>query len=109
MTTKNPAPYPTREEGVTADRLAASLAVSAQRRYLATIDAAELDHTALNLFTKEWAVIFLLREVQERAGISVADGLARDLWEAWSDGSGLGEFLHEWLTEYGINPESGTA
>lgn len=103
--TKNLAPYPTSAEDVTAERLAAHLAVSAQRRYLATINAAEFDRTTMNLFVKEWGVIYLLREAEERAGMAFADRLARDLWEAWNDGSGLGEFLYEWLTEYGIDPE----
>jgi|ERR1051325_1327179 hypothetical protein len=106
MTSKNLAPYPTSAEDVTADKLAAHLAVCAQRRFRQNMDAAELDRTALNLFTKEWAVVFLLREIQERAGVRIADDLARALWESWEDGSGLGEFLWEWLTEYGINPES---
>ncbi|GGN39691.1 hypothetical protein FHR83_006663 [Actinoplanes campanulatus] len=104
--TSNAAPYPTCADDVTADRLAAALAVSAQRRYVATIDVPELDYTAMNLFVKEWGVIYLLREAQERAGVDFADRLARDLWEAWADGSGLGEFLWEWLTEYGIDPKT---
>jgi hypothetical protein len=105
MTTMNLALYPASADEVTADRLAASLAVSAQRRYLATIDAPELDRTAMNLFVKEWGVIYLLRETQERMGVDAADRLARDLWQAWEGGE-LGEYLHEWLTEYGIDPKT---
>lgn len=102
----NPAPYPTSAEAVTADKLAASLAVSAQRRLRATMDAAGLDKTAMNLLVKEWGVIYLLRELEERAGMKVADDVARELWESWNDGSHLGEMLWEWLTEYGIDPEA---
>lgn len=100
----NPAPYPTSAEDVTADKLARHLAVQAQRSYLKTMGAAEPNRDAMARFVYEWGLVFLLREVQERAGSHVADTVARGLWEAWEDGSGLGEFLWEWLTEYGIDP-----
>lgn len=100
------APYPTRAEDVTADKLAQHIAVAAQRRFRTTMDAADLDRTVMTLFVQEWGVVFLLREIQERAGTHVADALARDLWEAWDDGSHLGECIWEWLTEYGIDPEA---
>lgn len=106
MTDKNPAPYPTTSADATADNLAAHLAVAAQRLYRKNMDAADLDRTAMSLFVQEWGVVFLLREVQERAGTKVADDLARELCEAWNDGSHLGESLWEWLTEYGIDPEA---
>jgi hypothetical protein len=105
MTDKKLAPYPASSADATADNLAAHLAVAAQRLYLKNMDAADLDRTAMSLFVQEWAVVFLLREVQERAGTHIADALARELWEAWGDGSHLGECLWEWLTEYGISPE----
>lgn len=103
---KRLAPYPTRAEDVTAEALAKHIAVAAQHRYRITLDAAELDRTEMTLFVQEWGVVYLLREIQERSGVEVADAVARDLWEAWEDGSGLGEFLWEWLTEYGIDPEA---
>jgi hypothetical protein len=102
------APYPTRAEDVTAEKVARHVAVAAQLRYRATMDAAELDHVAMTLFVQEWGVVYLLREIEERAGTHVADSLARELWEAWDDGSGLGEWLWEWLTEWGIDPEAVT-
>lgn len=102
----NPAPYPTRVEDVTAENLARHWAVCAQRNFLATQAAADLDRNLMARFVYEWSVVFLLREVQERAGSHVADTLARALWENLADGSGLGEWLWEWLTEYGIDPES---
>src|SRR5690349_9292303 len=106
MTTTNPAPYPTRSEDVTADGLAKHLAVAAQRDFRATQDAAEIDKNQMARFVYEWGIVYLLREAQERAGVRVADDLARGLWENWNDGSGLGEWLWEWLTEYGIDPEA---
>lgn len=102
---KHLAPYPKRAEDVTADGLAQSLAVAAQRSHRAQ-EAAELDTNAKKAFVYQWGIVFLLREVQERAGSTVADRLARALWENWEDGSGLGEWLWEWLTEWGINPEA---
>ena len=101
--TKHLAPYPKRAEEVTADNLAQALAVAAQRSHRA-LDAPELDKNAMKAFVYQWGLVFLLREVQERAGSTVADGLARALWENWEDGSGLGEWLWEWLTEWGVDP-----
>lgn len=105
-TTRSLPGYPKSAEEVTADNLAACLAVAAQRTHLKVMDSAAMDHTALTLFVREWGVVFLLREVQERAGVHVADGIARALWENWNDGSGLGEWLWEWLTEYGVDPNA---
>jgi hypothetical protein len=102
----NLAPYPTSVEDVTAEKLARHMTVQAQRNFRATMDAAELDRNAMARLVFEWGVTFLLRELQERAGATVADAVAQDLWEAWEDGSSLGEFLWEWLTEYGIDPEA---
>jgi hypothetical protein len=103
-TTRNLAPYPSRAEDVTADNLSKHWTVCAQRDFLATQEAADLDRNLMAKFVYEWSVVFLLREVQERAGTTTADRLARDLWEALNDGSHLGECLWEWLTEYGIDP-----
>lgn len=105
-TTRPLAPYPSSVEDVTADKFARHLAVAAQHSFRTTINAAGLDRTAMALFVQEWSVVYLLRELQERAGVMIADAVARDLWEAWEDGSGLGEWLWEWLTEYGIDPEA---
>lgn len=104
----NLAPYPARVEDVTADKLAAHIAVAAQRQFRTNMEAPELDRTAMSLFVQQWGVIFLLRELQERAGTGIADAVAQDLWESWNDGSHLGEMVWEWLTEYGIDPEAAT-
>jgi hypothetical protein len=105
-TTNNLAPYPTSVDDVTADKLARHLAVGAQRDLRATMDASDVTRDAMARLVYGWGVTFLLRELQERAGVTVADAVAQDLWEAWEDGSSLGEFLWEWLTEYGIDPEA---
>lgn len=106
MTSKNPAPYPTAIEDVTADAMARHMAVQAQRSYVQFVGSSALSRDAMARFVYEWGVTFLLREFQERAGITAADAVARDLWDAWNDGDSPGEFLYEWLTEYGIDPES---
>jgi sulfite reductase beta subunit-like hemoprotein len=108
MTDGNLAPYPTSAEEVTAEKLARHLAVAAQHSFRTTMDATEPDRAAMTVFVHEWGIVFLLRELQERAGTHVADAVARQLWESWEDGGGLGEFLWEWLTEYGIDPEAVT-
>jgi hypothetical protein len=100
------APWPTSAEDVTADKLARHLAVGAQRTLRTTMDAPDVNRDAMARLVYGWGVTFLLRELQERSGVTIADAVAQDLWEAWEDGSSLGEFLWEWLTEYGIDPEA---
>ncbi|GIM88857.1 hypothetical protein [Paractinoplanes toevensis] len=102
----NLAPYPTSADDVTADKLARHLAVATQHLHIKTIDAPDVSRDAMGRFVHQWGVLFLLREIQERAGVHQADALARALWESWQDGSHLGEMLWEWLTEYGIDPEA---
>ncbi len=105
MTTNHPARYPTNSEDVTADRLARHMTVEAQHNFLIT-NATEFNRAAMAGFVYGWGVAFLLRKLQEHASPEVADEVARDLWAAWDDGSSLGEFTWEWLTEYGIDPEA---
>jgi hypothetical protein len=105
-TSSNLAPYPTRVEDVTAHKLARHLAVEAQRTLRTTMDTADVNRDAMARLVYGWGVVFLLRGLQDRTGDTVADAVAQDLWEAWEDGSGLGEWLWEWLTEYGIDPEA---
>lgn len=109
MTSSNPAPYPRSAETVTAEGLARHLAYQAQRTNMQIMTASGIDRDAMARFVYEWGVTFLLREALAHLGPVTTDGIARELWEAWDDGSSLGEFLWEWLTEYGIDPESVTA
>lgn len=108
MTTSNPAPYPTSAETVTAEGLARHMAVQAQRSNMKIMAAADMNRDAMARFVYEWSTTFLLREALAHLGPVTADEIARELWEALEDGSSLGEFLWEWLTEYGINPEQVT-
>ena len=104
MTGTNPAPYPTSSAEVTAENLARHLTVQAQRTNLKVQNAADLDRNMMVRFIYEFGCAFLLREARACLGPVDADEIARQLWEIWNDGS-LGEFLHEWLTECGIDPE----
>jgi hypothetical protein len=108
-TANNPAPYPTSAADVTAEGLARHLAVQAQRTNAQIMTASGLNRDAMARFVYEWGVTFLLREALAHLGPVAADDIARDLWEAWQDGGSPGEFLWEWLTEYGIDPEQVSA
>ena len=106
MTNNNPAPYPTSADKATAEGMARHMAVQAQRSYVQFVGEAGMNRDAMARFVYEWGVTFLLREALAHLGPVTADEIARNLWDAWNDGASPGEFLYEWLTEYGINPES---
>lgn len=104
----NPAPYPRSAETVTAEGLIRHLAVQAYRTNARIMSAAGIDRNEMARFVYEFGCTFLLREALAHLGPVDADRIARELWEMWDDGSGLGEFLHEWLTGSGIDPEQVT-
>jgi hypothetical protein len=111
------APYPLREEDVTAEGLACHLAAQCQwliprmdealHQVSRTTDRDRRDDKhavwsfTMQSFVAKWAVVYLLRELPSVEG----DRLARAIWCAWSDGAHLGETVWEWLTEWGIDPE----
>jgi hypothetical protein len=100
------APYPRREADATADAMARNLTVVAQlnwRRMLDT-ETAEDTRAATNLLVNLYGIVKLLKALQAVAP-ETADEAARDLWADWQDGGALGEWLHAWLTEFGIAPE----
>ena len=126
MTTSNPmnelnklAPYPTREQDVTADALARVMAVTGQgdnARIFPTMYARDNaegtpEFVAMDLIhamtmagaVQSYTIVHLLRTLQEIAP-DKADEVAKDVWNAWEDGGAIGEWLYEWLTEYGIDP-----
>jgi hypothetical protein len=55
-----------------------------------------------------YGVGFLLREFAAAAPEAAAKA-ARDLWDAWSGGETMGEWAYEWLTEYGVHPDTALA
>jgi hypothetical protein len=106
------APYPKREEDVTAEGLAKHLAVQAQVRLgylLWARKAGDPDPVVQSLRTQaycaEYAVIWLLRFLPEVGSVFVADAVAKEIWRAWRGGDVTGEHLWEWLTEWGIDPD----
>lgn len=122
------APYPRDEDDVTAVSLARHMAVGAQVAHSrifpsiyardaaegpggaekdspAAKQAAELHHLTLVNAINEFAIVRLLRALVEHAP-EQADVVAKDLWSAWEDGGATGEWIWEWLTEYGIDPEA---
>lgn len=122
------APYPRDEDDVTAATLARHMAVAAQVAHsqifpsMYARDAAEgpgradkdsptakltaeVHHLTLVNAINEYAIVHLLRALVEHAP-QQADAVAKDLWNAWEDGGATGEWLWEWLTEYGIDPEA---
>jgi len=114
------APWPKREEDVTADALARHLAVSAQAR-IGQIDdlmqdgseaGKRLYMTTIGLFVNEYGMVRALRaliDVFVDAPVH-ADKVAQDLWRDWQDGGSIGEWLWHWLSEdYGIDPDEVTA
>lgn len=129
-TTDEFAPYPRTEDTVTADKLARSMAVAAQVAYTlvdATMgdrDAAEgpggvhadtplakalgkVARLTTSNTVERYGIVRLLRALIEHAP-EHADEVARDLWQAWNDGSTLGEETWEWLAEYGIDADAVT-
>lgn len=105
----NPAPYPTSSDEVTAENLARHLTVQAYRTGEQIMTASGIDRNKMARFVYGFGCAFLLREALAHLGPVGADEIARELWEIWDDGGSLGEFLWEWLTEYGIAPETLTA
>ena len=110
------APYPRNEDEVTAAALLRHLTVAAQvawamqwetfeKYYDAAKDPAlrDLWMASISLSVSDFTGVFLLRALIEHAPIAVADQVARDLWLVWEDGGAVGEWLWEYLDEYGIN------
>jgi hypothetical protein len=101
------ASYPTREEEVTADRLARYYAVHAQRRLdRIGVPGTSVERETIEVvgYVHEYALVSLLRDFRA-ANEYCADRAARSIWRALDAGEMTGELLWEWLLEYGIDPE----
>ncbi|MEV4672691.1 hypothetical protein AB0K34_13635 [Actinomadura sp. NPDC049382] len=103
---KTIAPYPLHESEVTADALARNLTVVAQLNWQRMLDTetAEETRAATNLMVNLFGIVKLLKALQTVAP-ETAEEVARDLWSDWEDGGSVGEWLHSWLTGFGIDPE----
>lgn len=99
------APWPRSEDEVTAESLTRFLVVQAwahrthRRTATSDIDREWATSEIVNSFGIAW----LLRALQSVAP-GTADEAAKDLWSAWSDGGAVDEWLHAWLTGFGIDP-----
>lgn len=100
------APYPQTETDVTADSLARHLTVQAwaQRTHRQNATDPTDREWATSEIVTLFAVVKLLRALQAVAP-ETADEVARDLWSDWEDGGSVGEWLHSWLRDFGIDPE----
>lgn len=113
MTTINEfAPYPTDEDGVTAESIARSTAVSAFGRqqfideymHSDTPAGKRLYMSEIGTLVNQYGVVFLLRELAE-VDPERADAAAKRLWGDWEDGQSVAERLWQWVHDYGIDPE----
>ncbi|MFI6594913.1 hypothetical protein ACIBHX_01625 [Nonomuraea sp. NPDC050536] len=106
------APYPKREEDVTAAVMAKHHTAFALMHQSMLIDGhiktddRDRYRTSVSHVVAYYGIAHLLREIQGRAGREAADAVARDLWLAWEDGGSIGEWLWEWAVGYGIDPEA---
>jgi hypothetical protein len=105
------APYPKREEDVTAEGLARYLAVQAQVRLGYMLWARRMgdpDPAVQVLRTQaycaEYGLASLLRFYAADHPTN-AKRAAQQIWRAWNAGDMTGEHLHRWLTEWGIDPD----
>lgn len=111
MTTFNDlAPWPETVEQATAETLAKNLAVyglANQQRLLDALGTGDSDSVQLEAIphiVNAYGLVKLLRALGE-CDRDRADEVARGLWADWDAGDSLGEWLWEWLTEYGIDPK----
>ena len=100
------APYPRTEQDATADALARNLTVVAQMNWRRMLDTEKAEDTraATNLMVNLFGIVKVLKALQAVAP-ATADEVARDLWSDWEDGGAVGEWLHSWLRDFGIDPE----
>lgn len=100
------APYPQDQDEVTAEKLTRNLAVYAQANFRWMLDDASdgKRREAMMQVVNLYGLVKILRAFTERDPEG-ADEVARELWADWDAGDSLGEWLWEWLTEYGIDPE----
>lgn len=101
------APYPRTEDEATADRLARNFAVlgHANHRRVFEVEDANERRDAIATVVHLYGFVHLLREFAA-VDKDRADAAAKELWSAWDAGDSLGEFLWEWLEDYGIDPQA---
>ena len=99
------APYPKTAKEATADTMARYLTAFAQLHWRIAMDHPDRDKArqSINMFTNCYGIAYLLREQPASNG----DRVARELWETWDSGMGVGVDVWNWLIDdYGIDPRS---
>jgi hypothetical protein len=94
-------PFPQRVEDATADGLARVYTAHSQlfgRLAERHPDLEERETFEIG-FVAAYSLAYLLRELEEAAGITVADRVARTLWRDVQDASVLRLCIREWLSE----------
>lgn len=102
------APYPASEKEATAAAMARCYTAYAQLHFRISLDHHDRDQAARSSrsFVSCYGLAYLLRELEKHAGAEAANEVARNLWAEQDAGDGMGEWVWEWLEEYGIDPEA---
>lgn len=102
QTVNDIAPYPTTAKDATAEAMARHLTAFAQLHWRIAMDHPDRDtaRQSISTFTYCYGIAYLLREQPSREG----DRVARELWETWDCGMGVGVDVWNWLQEYEIDP-----
>ncbi|MEV0382319.1 hypothetical protein [Nonomuraea sp. NPDC050643] len=97
-------PYPMNGKDATADAMARHFTAFAQLHWRLAADHPDADQArqSMNMTIAYYGLAYLLREMPARDG----DRVAKELWETWDDGMGVGVNLWGWLEEYGIDPKA---
>ncbi len=98
-------PYPKTAEDATADAMARHFTAFAQLHWRLAMDHPDREKArqSVNMFTNCYGIAYLLREQPA----SEADRVAKELWETWDSGVGVGVDVWNWLIDdYGIDPHA---
>jgi hypothetical protein len=101
------APYPTSEEDVTAEGLVKHLLTQVflqDARVQERLTAGEPILPVAAVVPGLWATARLLRAAIDTDS-ATADALARDIWDAWTDGGALTEWAWHWADSYGLDAD----
>lgn len=105
------APYPRTAAQATAGNVARHITRALQHRCQKTWDLLKRkddDGNAIyfhhaSAMVAEWGLVTALRALSE-FDPTLADGVAREIWYGWEDGSTTHEQVYEWAREYGLPP-----